>query len=153
MSLIIATGSNLGSSRDTLALARIELSKHFKLIAQSRLYRSKAVDYESQPDFINQVLEFELPQDHDAPDILALILSIEASLGRQRTIPKGPRTIDIDLLFFGLDHFSSDELVLPHPRLWNRSFVVRPLKELPFFATLDKHFTFPDQFAVEAFPL
>ena len=61
-SIFIATGSNLGNRHQNLLSAKIELQRHFKLIAESRIYESPAVDYLNQPDFYNQVLEFSLPQ-------------------------------------------------------------------------------------------
>lgn len=150
--LIIATGSNLGNKSEHLEKAKLELSRHYQLEAESRIFHSEAVDYEQQPSFYNQVLQFKLPKDSPL-EVLSHLLSIEQTLGRVRDIPKGPRTIDIDLLFHGLDHHHSEELELPHPRLWQRSFVVLPLKELPFYKTLEKYFDFNHTFETPAEPL
>lgn len=151
--LIIALGSNLGDSKNILKKAIKSLSEHYKLQASSRLYYSKAVDYENQPQFLNQVAQFTNTT-HDKPEsVLNKLLEIEALFGRTREILRGPRTLDLDLLFYDLITHRSERLILPHPRLFERSFVVRPLKEIPFFEKLQEVYTFPDQFAVEAYPL
>lgn len=152
MSLIIATGSNLDRPLEYLERAKLKLSEHFNFEAESRIYSSKAVDFTDQPDFFNQVLQFKLPQ-RPPHQVLALLLEIEINLGRLRTIKRGPRTIDLDILFYGLDSFQEPDLEIPHPRLWYRSFVVRPLRELPYFSILNDHFDFADSFDVEAHPL
>lgn len=152
MSLVIATGSNLGNKMANLEMARVELSVYFKQIAQSRIYRSRAVDYTNQPDFYNQVLEFEIPK--QAPcDILKILLSIESKMGRTRLISKGPRTIDLDILFIGEKVLSTPSLTIPHPALFSRSFVVLPLSELPIFDQLKSKYHFQFEFEVDASPL
>lgn len=153
MSLIIATGSNIGDSKSNLQEARAELEKHFTLIAQSRIYTSAAVDYLNQPDFFNQVLEFQIPKQYTPEDVMDLLLKIELSMGRKRDISKGPRTIDIDMIFWGLTDINTPLLTVPHPRWSQRSFIVYPLQELPFFKTIEKCFTIPKSFDVEALPI
>lgn len=153
MSLIIATGSNIGDSKSNLQEARAELEKHFTLTAQSRIYTSAAVDYLNQPDFFNQVLEFQIPKQYTPEDVMDLLLKIELSMGRKRDISKGPRTIDIDMIFWGLTEINTPLLTVPHPRWSQRSFIVYPLQELPFFKTIEKCFTIPKSFDVEALPI
>jgi 2-amino-4-hydroxy-6-hydroxymethyldihydropteridine diphosphokinase len=152
MSLIIATGSNQGDSLHFLNEAKKLLSQNFQFIAASRVYRSAAVDYTNQPDFFNQVLEFALPA-LSAEKVMTELLKIEQDLGRTRKISRGPRTIDIDIIFWGLENYNSEHLTVPHPRWAERSFVVRPLKELPFFQTIEKCFTIPKSFEIEATPV
>lgn len=152
MSLIIATGSNLGDSKNNLKIALEELKKNFDFISESRIYYSKAVDYTKQPDFFNQVLEFKLPS-LTPDDVMTKLLEIEKKLGRTRDISRGPRTIDIDILFWGTDSIQTNIVTIPHPRWNERSFVVLPLRELPFFQTIEKCFTIPTTFNVEAFPI
>ncbi len=152
MSLIIATGSNLGHSIHHLQTAQKELCRHYHLIAASRIFRSIAVDYLEQPDFFNQVLEFSLPR-MSPEKVMEQLLQIEFSMGRRRDIPRGPRTIDLDMIFWSLETHHANTLILPHPRWLDRSFVVRPLQELPFFKTIEKCFTIPLSFEVEAFPV
>jgi 2-amino-4-hydroxy-6-hydroxymethyldihydropteridine diphosphokinase len=152
MSLIIATGANLGLPLVQLELAKTELQQHFELIAQSRIYKSSAVDYQNQPDFYNQVLEFKIPT-ISPEETIHLLMEIEKKLGRTREIFRGPRLIDIDIIFWGQKRLELEFLVIPHPRWDQRSFVVRPLQELPFFKTIEKCFTIPKSFEVEAFPV
>ena len=146
MSLILSTGSNLGDRELHLNKAKELLSKNFSFIAASNIYQSPAVDYLNQPDFLNQVLEFELPTNYTEHEVLNLILEIEKELGRVRDIPKGPRTLDIDILFWGLINIDSENLIVPHPRLFDRSFIVYPLMELPFASTLKSNFKFSNKF-------
>lgn len=153
MSLIIATGSNLGNSLLHLREAKTKLSERLDLIAESRVYRSPAVEYESQPDFLNQVLEFTLPASFSADEVMKWLLEIEKKMGRERDIPKGPRIIDLDIVFWGLQEIETHHVIIPHPRWHERSFVVRPLMELPFFQTIQKCFTIPTSFNVDATPL
>ena len=152
MSLILATGSNLGDKGEHLELAKLELSKHFQFIEQSQVFTSKAVDYEDQPDFLNQVLEFQIPK-LSPQETMRLILDIEKSLGRVRNIDKGPRTVDIDILFWGLEKINKSNLTIPHPRWQDRSFVVLPLQQLPFFQTIKKSFIIPSKFENSAYPV
>ena len=153
MSLVIATGSNLDDPIQQLATAKRKLQERWKLVAESRIYTSTAVDYYDQPDFFNQVLEFT-PHDNQAPDeIMKALLEIENQMGRVRVVDKGPRVIDIDLLFLDLTTYKSVTVEVPHPRLWTRSFVIKPLSELPIFARLKTQFTFTENFAVDATPL
>lgn len=152
MSLIIASGSNIGNSVNTLHEAKNNLSRKFQFIAASRIFCSRAVEYENQPDFYNQVLEFALPE--LTPDqVMQILLEIEKQLGRHRDIPKGPRTLDLDIIFWGTTSYNSNAVMIPHPRWSERSFVVRPLQELPFFQTIQKCFTIPQSFTVEAAPI
>lgn len=151
-SLFIATGSNLGDRKHNLELARDALKKEFNLIAESRIYESPAVDYLHQPDFYNQVLEFEIPSSNPN-DVMSRLLEIEKEMGRNREIPKGPRLIDLDILFWGAQQLKSDLLTIPHPRLFERSFVVLPLAELPGFKVLQTKFEFKFAFTNTAKPL
>lgn len=152
MSLFIATGTNLGERKSHLIEAKNRLSEKLIFIAESRIYESPAVDYLNQPDFYNQVLEFKLP-DADPESIMDFLLETELAMGRNRTIPKGPRIIDLDILFWGDLTIQSKKLTLPHPRLFERSFVVLPLAELPGFKMLQKKFTFSFAFDNTASPI
>lgn len=152
MSLFITIGSNLGNRHETLKVAKDILSSTFDLIKESRIYESPAVDYINQPDFLNQVLEFHTPPLQPL-DVLNFCLSVEKLLGRERNIPKGPRIIDIDLLFWDLSKVANEHLTLPHPRLFERSFVVLPLSELPGFFDLQKHYKFTFNFDNTATPI
>lgn len=152
MSLFIATGTNLGDRKANLSEARHLLTQHFNLIAESRIYESPAVDYLNQPDFYNQVLEFSTPK-LSPEDVMKLLLQLEKELGRNRLIPKGPRVIDMDILFYDELKRDDESLILPHPRLFERSFVVLPLSELPGFSKLKEIYTFNFTFDNSASPI
>jgi len=152
MCLIVATGSNIGQRLENLAWAQERLAQEWKLIAASRIYASAAVDYTDQPEFVNQVLQFALPW--ETPEaVMQKLLAIELEAGRVRNISRGPRTLDIDIVFWGLETVRTPSLVVPHPRWRERSFVVRPLSELPFFHAVEKCFTIPTTFEIDASPL
>lgn len=153
MAVIIALGSNVGDCLSHLNEATQELASHLKLVATSRIYRSAAVDYLSQPDFFNQVLEFETPTNLTPGQLMDLCLAIEKHLGRTRAILRGPRTIDIDIVLWDNIRSDSSHITLPHPRWTERSFVVRPLQELPAFAEISSWHKVPTSFTIEAVPL
>jgi 2-amino-4-hydroxy-6-hydroxymethyldihydropteridine diphosphokinase len=151
MSLILATGSNLGNKEKNLEQARKRLSQLFNPLAFSRIYQSEAVDYVEQPHFLNQVLEFEKP--NLAPEkLMEAILFLETEMGRKRFIKSGPRIIDIDIIFLGLEKVEKPNVIIPHPKLFERSFVLAPLQELPFFQKLRNHFSFPQNLPNNARP-
>ena len=151
MSLIIATGSNIGNKEENLRNGKAALLKHFEIISESRIYKSQAVDYPIQPSFLNQVLEFKIP-DLNADSIMEQLIKIEVELGRKKTIDKGPRVIDLDILFIGLKKLKTPTLTVPHPRLFERSFVLLPLREINFYTVLNKFFKFPDEIPPTATP-
>lgn len=154
MSLIIALGSNMGDRLNNLKIAKWILSSRFEIEAASQVYTSTPVDYLDQPDFLNQVLQFKRPPHFSPIQILDLIQEIETILGRTRTIDKGPRIIDIDLIFVGTEKLNTPRLTIPHPRWAERSFVVRPLSELPFYQELIQKFSIEDRWEeAAAFPL
>lgn len=152
MPIVIATGTNLGNRKVNLQKAKEILSSHFQFLEESRIYESPAVDYLQQPDFYNQVLVFKTP-DLPAEKVMSLLLEVEKLMGRTREVLRGPRIIDLDLLFFDFIHHNSDHLTLPHPRLFERSFVVLPLQELQIYNELEKHFHFTNKFDNTATPL
>lgn len=152
MSLVLATGSNLGAKLNYLNEAQKLLEKAFTLIQVSPVYESSAVDFLDQPSFYNQLLEFQIPNISPA-ETLKMIMKIENTLGRERNIEKGPRTIDIDIIFWSLDKINEVGLTIPHPSWNKRSFVVKPLQHLPFFETVKKHYIIPTQFDVDAKPI
>ena len=97
------------------------------MLACSRLYRS--APHEAQgPDFINAVARLETRL--TAPDLLAQLQALELAAGRERPYRNAPRTLDLDLLLYGDARIDSPQLTLPHPRLHERAFVLRPLAEV-----------------------
>lgn len=125
----IGLGANLGEAAHTVcqALDWLQCSTGVQLVAQSALYRSAPVDAHG-PDFINAVAAIDtgLP----APALLALLQALEARAGRERPYRNAPRTLDLDLLLYGDASISSPMLTVPHPRMWERAFVLVPLAEI-----------------------
>ncbi len=121
-------GGNLGDVPKSIATAVALLEEELGPLQLAPLYRSEPVSEWPQPDFLNTVL---LGRSRRSPeDLLALALHLEGRLGRKRLERFGPRTIDIDLLFVGDEVRSGPDLVLPHPRLRERRFVLQPLFDL-----------------------
>jgi 2-amino-4-hydroxy-6-hydroxymethyldihydropteridine diphosphokinase len=129
MDYFLGLGSNLGDREKNLSGARILLEDAgVKVLRQSSLYRTEPVDIPDQPWFLNQVIEVRT---HRTPhELLALAKTIEGRLKRRRFRAKGPRTIDVDILLAGETVMVTPELVIPHPRLEQRNFVLIPLAEV-----------------------
>jgi 2-amino-4-hydroxy-6-hydroxymethyldihydropteridine diphosphokinase len=127
----VGLGSNLDEpvAQVQRAFAALEALPQTRLVARSSLYRSPPMGPPDQPDYVNAVaaLLTALP----AADLLAALQSIEDAQGRRRDGPRwGPRTLDLDLLLYGELAVNSDRLVLPHPGLAERAFVLVPLLEV-----------------------
>lgn len=125
----IGLGANLGDAHGTLmrALADLGSLPGTRLRRRSRLYRSAPVQAEG-PDFLNGVAELDTAL---APlDLLDHLQRIEHAHGRERPWRNAPRTLDLDLLLHGDARLDHERLVLPHPRLHERAFVLAPLSEL-----------------------
>lgn len=153
MSLILATGSNLGDSLHILNQAKELLQNYFQLEYESRVYYSQPVDYLEQPNFYNQVLQFTLPTNLNALEVLAITQQIEKQLGGHGAIDKGPRYLDIDILFWNDQIVNLENLKIPHPEIGKRSFVLLPLRELPFYQRVEKSFKDINQFSSWAKPI
>lgn len=130
----LGLGSNLGDRAAHLLRAIAALANSgLPLLAASSLYQTEPVDYLAQPEFLNQAIAVQVPH-RDPFALLKACLDVEMQLGRQRTVLRGPRTIDIDLLLFE-DLVRNGEqggvsLLLPHPRMHLRRFVLTPLAEI-----------------------
>jgi 2-amino-4-hydroxy-6-hydroxymethyldihydropteridine diphosphokinase len=124
----LSLGSNVGDREANLRSAIEKLSGLGKTIAQSSLYETEPVEFTAQPWFLNCAVAVRTGL---APHVfLSRILAIEQEMGRQRTQPKGPRIIDIDILLFGDAVIHSPGLDVPHPALHLRRFVLEPLAEI-----------------------
>ena len=122
-------GSNLGNSKQQLSKAVSLIEKEIGQSArQSGLYVTAAWGNTNQPDFLNQVIIVETALSAGAT--MQSILSIEKKMGRVRTKKNAPRIIDIDILFFNKEIIDQSGLIVPHPQLQNRRFVLIPLNEL-----------------------
>ena len=98
-----------------------------QLVVHSQLYRSAPVDARG-PDFINAVANVSTRL--TAPDLLRALQQLEQATGRQRPYRNAPRTLDLDLLLYGDGRIDSPALTVPHPRMWERAFVLVPLAEI-----------------------
>ncbi len=128
-SAYIALGSNRGDRESYLrqALLRLE-GRGLRLVRVSSLYQTRAVGDIPQPDFLNAVAQADTGL--GAHEVLRILLGVEAELGRRRYQPWGPRTVDLDLLLCGDEVHRDSYLVVPHPRLEERPFVLLPLAEV-----------------------
>jgi len=119
----------MGNSEEQLQLAATNTEKYIgNIVAASSLYQTAAWGKTDQPDFLNQVLIVET--ELSAADTLSVLLAIEEKMGRVRTEKNAPRIIDIDILFFNDDIIQEKDLIIPHPEIQNRLFVLTPLNEL-----------------------
>jgi len=130
----VALGSNLGDREAHLAHARGALAAlpETSLLAASYVYETEPQDREEQPRFLNQVVALDTGL--QPLELLGACQRIEAERGRDRTIRFGPRTLDVDILL--VEGMESDDplLTVPHPRMWQRAFVLVPLAEVWAFA-------------------
>ncbi|BCJ87379.1 2-amino-4-hydroxy-6-hydroxymethyldihydropteridine diphosphokinase [Effusibacillus dendaii] len=127
--IFVSMGSNLGEREAYLASALHSLSlRGISVLEQSPVYETKAVGIEDQPDFLNMVIRVQT--DLAPHNLLKNLLQIEAEHGRVRDLKWGPRTLDLDLLFYGKLVEQSDDLILPHPHMHDRAFVLLPLQDL-----------------------
>jgi 2-amino-4-hydroxy-6-hydroxymethyldihydropteridine diphosphokinase len=126
----VGLGANLGEPGRQVERALRELDgiPHTRVVKASSLYSSAPVGYASQPRFVNAVAEIETGL--DAPQLLAALQAIEARHGRRRSFANAPRTLDLDLLLFGDATVETPGLAVPHPRMHERAFVLKPLLEI-----------------------
>ena len=128
-SLVVALGSNLGDRLGTLCLALHSLENAgIRVGAFSSVFETPPVGYLDQPPFLNMVAlaSTDLPPRR----VLSIFQSVEELAGRRRDFPNSPRTLDLDLLFFRDWIVRDPDLLVPHPKWKERSFVVRPLEEV-----------------------
>lgn len=124
----LALGSNLGDRRGHLSAAIQQLREIMDVSAVSSVYETEPVGYLEQPRFLNMVCSGTTQL--SAQELLKYAKGIEATLGRQTTVRNGPRPIDIDIIFFDDLHLVEDDLIVPHPRMAERAFVLVPLAEI-----------------------
>jgi len=124
----LCLGSNLGEREANLRTAIQELAGLGKVLAVSSFYETEPVEFREQPWFLNCAVAMKtklMPR-----QFFSRMVKIEQVMGRQRIQPKGPRTIDIDLLLFGNSVIHTSQLEVPHPALHRRRFVLEPLAEI-----------------------
>jgi len=128
MQVYLGIGSNLGDRQANMKKALKLLSDTLQIELASSIYETEPVGYVEQPMFLNAVCR---GQTELGPlQLLSLIKGIEASLGRVSSFPNAPRTIDLDIIFYGSMIMQTPELTIPHPRLEERAFVLIPLLEI-----------------------
>lgn len=126
----IGIGSNLGDRRCHIdrAIEAIRKIPDISLKRVSSIYETEPVSDVPQGKFLNGVFEIETGLSSKA--LLEELISIEEALGRKRTIKNGPRTIDLDILYYGDNNIDEKDLIVPHPRIEEREFVLKGLREL-----------------------
>lgn len=128
-SVYIGLGSNLGDRRAQVEQGLDALDRSgFAVARRSGLYLTEPVDAPPQEWFVNAVAEGRTALSPE--DLLGTCLEVERSLGRERRVHHGPRTLDLDILIYGEELRDGPALVLPHPHLHQRRFVLVPLNEL-----------------------
>jgi 2-amino-4-hydroxy-6-hydroxymethyldihydropteridine diphosphokinase len=124
----LALGSNLGNRLSNLKEAIAALPPQMEVKAKSAVYETPPWGYEDQPKFLNQVLKATTYLDPEP--LLKHLKRLEVALGRKETFQNGPRLIDLDILFYDELILNTRSLVIPHPRLQERGFVLLPLMDL-----------------------
>jgi len=130
MRCYIGIGSNLGNRHKNIedAIERLRETNGVEVKKISSIYETDPVSGPEQPMYLNGVVEIETSL--EPRQLLFAAQQIEAQLGRERTVKDGPRTIDLDILTYGKSKIDEPDLQIPHPRMNEREFVQRPLKDL-----------------------
>ena len=126
----VGVGSNLDQPANHVRRALDDMAaiRGTHLRARSSLYRSAPMGHAAQPDFVNAVAALETAL--SAAELLKELQGIEQRHGRQRSFANAPRTLDLDLLLYGEERIATATLTVPHPRMHERAFVLRPLLEV-----------------------
>ena len=126
----IAFGANLGEPVETLRSAAVALGRRpgVELAAGSPIYRTRPIGPPGQPDYANAVARVNSTLAAEA--LLDVLHAVEADFGRVRDVRWGPRTLDLDLIWYEGEERADERLTLPHPRAHEREFVLRPLADL-----------------------
>ncbi len=123
----LGLGSNIDKEKN-LAKCIGVLRKKFKVVKISNVYETSPVGYKNQANFFNMAIEIETELEPEK--LFSELMNIEKNLGRIREKRNHPRTIDTDILFYDGRIIKSDNLIVPHPRLHERAFVLLPLSEI-----------------------
>jgi 2-amino-4-hydroxy-6-hydroxymethyldihydropteridine diphosphokinase len=122
-------GGNMGDRLANLEMAKLAIYQEIgPILLSSSMYETAAWGKEDQPAFLNQALLIET--NLIAHDLMMALLAIEKKMGRIRQEHLGPRTIDLDIIFFNEQIIDSANLTIPHPQMQKRNFVLSPLKEI-----------------------
>lgn len=126
--IFLGLGSNLGDRLAFLNAAIQAISAFADVLGQSPIYETAPWGYDDQDDFLNQVLE--VSTELSPRELLGRLKQVEQDVGRRASFQNGPREIDIDILLYGNQTIEQDDLSIPHPRLHERAFMLRPLANL-----------------------
>ena len=126
----VGLGANLENPLQQIrqAIAELDAIEHTRVLVASSLYRSAPVGYADQPDFINAVAKLQTGL--SPRELLDSLHVVENRHGRRRSVRNAPRTLDLDLLLYGMLLVREEGLILPHPRMHERAFVLLPLSEI-----------------------
>ncbi|MFL0198664.1 2-amino-4-hydroxy-6-hydroxymethyldihydropteridine diphosphokinase [Clostridium sp. WILCCON 0269] len=126
----IAVGSNMGDREQNIknAICEIDCSSHNKVTKISKLYETKPVGYIEQADFLNGAVEIKTLM--EPKKLMRFLLEVEKALKRERTVKWGPRTIDLDIILYDNIVTCEEEIIIPHPRMQERLFVLKPLSDI-----------------------
>ena len=130
MVIYLGLGSNLGDRESHLhaAVAGLRRLDQIHVVRSASIYLTEPKDYVDQPWFLNTVIQADTDLTPEA--LLERCLAVEREAGRARTVSKGPRTIDVDIIFYGSRVIENTGLSIPHPRYTDRRFVLAPLVEI-----------------------
>ena len=125
----IGIGANLGNAQETVLRAIQSLAQlpKSKLTSQSSLYLTAPIHADGD-DYVNAVVE--ICTELDPHSLLQALQELELAFGRERTYRNAPRILDLDLLLYGLQEVNNDSLIVPHPRMTERAFVLLPLLQI-----------------------
>jgi 2-amino-4-hydroxy-6-hydroxymethyldihydropteridine diphosphokinase len=124
----LSLGSNLGDRAANLSKAISRLGGFGEVQAVSAFYETEPVEYTAQPWFLNCAVKLETEK--MPKQLLSAVQDLEQQLGRRRQQPKGPRAIDIDIVLFGNSIIDAKDLIVPHPAMHQRRFVLEPMAEI-----------------------
>ena len=126
----LSIGTNIGEREKNLqdAVRLLMAQDEVKIVAISSIYETAAVGYTEQADFLNIAVAIETTLSAEA--LLSVCQGIENDLGRVREFRWGPRIIDLDILLYNTENIETESLIVPHPRMFERAFVLVPLQEI-----------------------
>lgn len=124
----LSLGSNLENRKVNLETAIGEIEKIGNIIKKSSIYETEPVDYKNQPNFLNSALLLETELSPE--ELIIKLQEIEHKMGRVKEIDKGPRNIDLDIIFYNHEIINQQHLQIPHPSYTKRNFVLTPIAEI-----------------------
>lgn len=124
----IGIGTNRGDRHQNITTALQKVTQFAKITNKSSIYETDPMGYKNQGKFLNLVIEIETELKPE--ELLKKLLKVEQEMGRIRTIKNGPRIIDLDILLYNDEKINKPNLKIPHPRMNEREFVLKPLSEI-----------------------